>query len=132
MNSIQENISILIVEDDSDLRVVYGEIFSRKPFHVIGEAANGQEGVDLYQSLKPDITICDIEMPIMNGLDALKAIMALNPDACVIMLTSLKVHLLWDSCLIAGATHYIRKEDSIDAIRSSVLESWREHQRARC
>ena len=57
-------------------------------YDVVGEASNGQEGVDMYNEFKPDLVTMDINMPVKDGISALKDILAANPEAKVVMLTS--------------------------------------------
>jgi two-component system, NarL family, nitrate/nitrite response regulator NarL len=56
-------------------------------WEVVGEAANGQEAIQLYRQLRPDAVVMDITMPIMNGLDATREIVKANPDSKVLILT---------------------------------------------
>jgi len=57
-------------------------------YEICGEAANGQEALDLYKELSPDAVTLDINMPVMDGIDALKAILDFDKNARIIMLTS--------------------------------------------
>lgn len=122
-------IRILLIEDDYALRMMFSKAFESGGFVVAGEAENGKAGLELYQSLTPDIVICDIEMPIINGIQTLKAIRAVNSKACVIMLTSVSHPEVWEECLLFGARHYINKETPHTLISSMVRESWAEHLR---
>lgn len=123
-----EKTSILLIEDDFALRLMFRKLMEEAGFSVIGEAENGKEGVERHHSLKPDITLCDIEMPIMHGMETLKAILASNPSACVIMLTSVTHPDVWEDCLMAGARYYINKSSTHTDIVRIVRESWSEHQ----
>lgn len=58
-------------------------------FEIVAEASNGEEAVKLYSKYKPDVVLMDITMPEMTGLDALKAIIALHPDANIIMCSAM-------------------------------------------
>lgn len=60
---------------------------SQNDWEIAGEASNGKEAIRLYRQLKPDAVIMDITMPVMNGLDATKAIVEANPDSKVLVLT---------------------------------------------
>ncbi|MBF0188209.1 MAG: response regulator [Magnetococcales bacterium] len=118
---------ILLVDDDYALRLMYRKAFSEYGFIVVGEAENGEEGVKQFQELSPDIVLLDIEMPVMDGITALKSIMRSNPDACVIMLTSINHSQVWDDCLTAGASHYITKDTAYSMIHKRVEEVWAAH-----
>jgi two-component system chemotaxis response regulator CheB len=73
-------IKVLVVDDSTLSREMLTTILSSdKDIHVAGQAANGREALEMVVRLKPDIITMDIEMPVMNGLDALERIMATNP-----------------------------------------------------
>ncbi len=93
---------------------------------VVGEASNGQEAVELYRSLKPQLTLLDINMPGMDGKSALKAIKDVFPEAIIIMLSSLTDMDLVKECLEAGAANYISKNLSLKEIRRDLKETWDE------
>lgn len=81
-------IKILIVDDSKTSRKLLRGILEDAGMEVIGEAADGQEAIKLYTSLKPDIMTLDITMPVMDGIQALKEIMASDRLAKVIMVTA--------------------------------------------
>ncbi|MBP7654599.1 response regulator [Candidatus Dependentiae bacterium] len=115
-----ENIQKLIKPDGTKFRflIVDDSLFQRKNIakfvekmncEVVGEAVDGGDAVSLYKELKPDVVTLDITMPGMNGYDALKEIMAFNPDAVVIMVSALKHDKIVDDCISAGAKFHIGK-----------------------
>ena len=80
---------ILVVDDAAFMRKMVTDALTKGGHEVIGEAGNGTEAVEQYQSLKPDLTTLDITMPEKDGLSALKDIIALDPSAKVIMCSAL-------------------------------------------
>ncbi|MGA9138702.1 MAG: response regulator [Methanocella sp.] len=82
--------SIAIVDDEKDLVDVYARLFRQKKMTVCFVAGNGVEAVDSYRrsALKPDIVIMDNRMPLMNGLDAMRAIIAMDSGAKFIFLSA--------------------------------------------
>src|SRR3954454_7084260 len=80
---------ILVVDDAAFMRKMVTDALTKGGHEVIGEAGNGTEAVEQYQSLKPDLTTLDITMPQQDGLSALQDIMALDPSAKVIMCSAL-------------------------------------------
>jgi two-component system chemotaxis response regulator CheB len=73
-------IKVLVVDDSSFFRRRVSEIINKSPaLEVIGTANNGQEAIDMVAKLKPDVVTMDIEMPVMDGITAVKRIMATNP-----------------------------------------------------
>src|SRR6266700_7521380 len=78
--------SILIADDNAFVRQRLGDLFSREPdFEVCGEAENGRKAVEEAQELHPDLILLDLSMPVMNGLDAARALKRLMPEMPIIM-----------------------------------------------
>ncbi|HWR98936.1 MAG TPA: response regulator [Candidatus Methanoperedens sp.] len=100
---------VLIVDDALFMRTMLRNIFVESGFEVVGEAGNGVEAVEEYRQLTPDLTTMDIVMPEMNGIEALKQIMALDPRARVVMCSALGQESLIIEALDAGARDFIVK-----------------------
>jgi two-component system chemotaxis response regulator CheY len=83
---------------------------------IIIEAANGEEALVKYAAESPDLVLLDVNMPLMDGIQTLSAILQDNPDALVVMLTSLTNRQTVEQCLTAGAAGYIRKDTPKEAI----------------
>jgi len=85
------------------------------------EAANGAEAVERYNVEKPDLVLMDITMPVMDGIDALKAIKAMDDDAKVIMVTALGQRSMVLEAIRAGAKDFVVKpfqpEKLMEAVR---------------
>ena len=79
---------VLIVDDSRTSRKMLRNILEANGHEIVDEAVNGQEGVQKYQSCKPDIVTMDITMPIIDGVEALKMIKAMHKEAKVIMVTA--------------------------------------------
>ena len=71
---------VLLCDDFKINRDVLREIFESAGYEIAGEASNGQEGVDMYDRLRPDLMTLDIQMPVMEGPEALGLIMKAHPD----------------------------------------------------
>jgi YesN/AraC family two-component response regulator len=68
-------ITVLIVDDQAMVRAGFAAVLDAQPgITVLGQAANGQEAVELAHQLRPDVVVMDIRMPVMNGLEATKAL----------------------------------------------------------
>ena len=80
--------TVLVVDDNSDVRSLLVELLELKSFQVVGTGRNGNDAVTLYEKLKPDITLLDVVMPDADGLYALDHIREINSDAIVIMITT--------------------------------------------
>lgn len=80
---------VLLVDDSPVIHIMLRKVLEKNAFVVCGDAKNGREGVEMFQQLAPDIVFMDITMPIMDGLEAAKAIKQLDKKARVIMLSAM-------------------------------------------
>ena len=119
-------VSIVIVDDHAVVRRGLRELISTIPeCEAIGEAANGEEAIRVVDELRPDIVLMDISMPVMDGVDATRAIMAAHPDTRVIMLTSDSAKSRVLGALEAGAAAYVLKDTEPDRILMRVRSTAR-------
>ena len=109
MNDMEKPFRVLIADDSTTMRKIVGQHLKSEAFEVCGEASNGQEAVELYKELSPDAVTLDINMPIMDGIDALKAILEYNKDARIVMLTSEGQRETVIDAIKMGARGYIVK-----------------------
>ena len=100
---------VLLCDDFKINRDVLREIFESAGYEIAGEAANGQEGVDMYDSLRPDLMTLDIQMPVMEGPEALAMIIKAHPDARIIMCSSDTRGSTVIGCLRNGASEFVPK-----------------------
>jgi NarL family two-component system response regulator LiaR len=124
---------ILIVDDHAMLREGMRNLLEQeKDFELVGEAADGEEAVELAGKLKPDIIIMDIVMPKMNGVEATRQIKRVSPSTALLILTAYSDIRYIIGLLEAGACGYLLKNSpgkevirAIRAVRSgeSVLDS---------
>jgi DNA-binding NarL/FixJ family response regulator len=106
-----EEISVLIVDDHEVVREGLRLSLSRAShIRVIGEAADGAAAIGLVERRKPDVVIMDVRMPGMDGLEATKAILEVEPDAAVLIFTAFSERSLLARGLESGAKGYILKE----------------------
>lgn len=110
LESIDENLKILIVEDDPINRTIFKKLLINEGFNNISEAYNGANALQvLGDCLKYDIVFMDIDMPIMNGLEATKRIKKINRNLPVIALTAFISPDVRDKCEEIGFTDYLIK-----------------------
>src|SRR6187397_229605 len=110
MSSDSSQIRVLVVDDHPLVREgIAGLIGVQPDMTLVAEAANGRDAIQQFRTHRPDVTLMDIQMPEMNGLDALITIRTEFPDARVIVLTTYEgdVHIL--RALKAGAQAYLLK-----------------------
>jgi len=115
-------IRILTVDDHPMLREgIAAVVQSQSDMRIVGEASNGVEAVERFDELRPDVTLMDLQMPELNGIDALKVIRQRHPDARVIMLTTYAGDMHALKAVKTGAVGYLLKSalrrELVDAIR---------------
>lgn len=122
--------SALIVDDEAHLRVYLKLILKQLGFEEIYEAVNGQEGVDFYKKWNPELVLMDVNMPVKEGLEALKEILEYDEDAIVVVASSVASRQAVEKSIEYGATYYLRKdmkkEDIADSINKLIKSIWEE------
>lgn len=100
---------ILIVDDSRTSRKILRTLLEEAGHEIVAEAENGQDGVDKYKELKPDVTTLDITMPVMDGLEALKLIKEFDKSAKVIMVTAAGQQNKMVEAIKVGASEFVTK-----------------------
>lgn len=111
---------ILIVDDAAFMRMMVKDTLTKNNYTELYEAQDGQEAIKLYKEIKPDLVIMDITMPIMDGLDALKAIRAADPNANVVMCSAMGQEAMVIDAIKSGAKDFIVKPFKSDRIIKTV------------
>ena len=111
---------VLVVDDAVFMRKVVSDALAKGGHEVIGEAANGQEAVDQFQSLKPEVMTLDITMPEKDGLAALKEIIAMDPQARIVMCSALGQETKVLEAIKAGAKDFVVKPFQPDRVLSAI------------
>ena len=101
--------TVLIVDDIPFVRKTLKQILSSHGYKVVGEAANGEEAIHLYRETQPDVVTMDLVMPTLNGVEATKRIMKFDPNATIVILSSMMQENLITEAILAGAKDYIVK-----------------------
>ncbi|MCB8817551.1 response regulator [Desulfosporosinus shakirovi] len=100
---------LLIVDDAAFMRLSIRNMMNNYDIEIVGEAANGLMGVEMYKELHPDVVTMDITMPEMSGIEALKAIKAHDPQAKVIMVSAMGQEGMVKEAIINGAKTFVVK-----------------------
>jgi len=119
-------VNILIVDDSMITRLRLHNILTTNGYNVIGEADNGTTAIRKYKELQPDITTLDITMPGMNGIDTLKKIREVDPEACVVMISALNQKMKILESIRYGAANFVSKpfdDDKILLILQEISQS---------
>jgi signal transduction histidine kinase/ActR/RegA family two-component response regulator len=117
-------ITVVLVDDHQIVREGISQILSREPdINVVGEAADGREGVEIVTRTQPRVVVMDVNMPGVNGIDATRLIRAKLPDVKVIGLSleqTLEVHQMM---LEAGAVGYLTKDGAADHLVQAIRDA---------
>jgi len=126
----REPITLMIVDDHPLLREgIAGVIEGQPDMRLVAEATNGAEAIEAYRRHCPDVTLMDVRMPDVNGIDAMSAIREEYPDARVVILTTYRGDVQALRAIKAGAQGYLLKS----SLRKDLLDTIRAvHQGQRC
>jgi two-component system chemotaxis response regulator CheY len=113
---MEENMKALIVDDASLARIMLRKLLEANGYNEIWEASNGEEAINLYEGIKPNLVTMDITMPGINGITAIKRIMALDPVANIIVCSALGEKSIVLEAIQAGAKHFIIKPYDADKV----------------
>jgi DNA-binding NarL/FixJ family response regulator len=110
-------ISLLIADDHPLILAGLASLIKAiDEFTLLGQARNGREALDCYTRLRPDVVLIDLNMPEMNGVEAIEAIRALNPEAAIVILTTYQSEEDVYRGLRAGARGYLLKDSGFDQL----------------
>lgn len=124
MMTADDSIRVVLVDDHSQMHSIVSKTLAAAPdIRLVGQAANGAEGITLCEQYEPDIVLMDVVMPIMDGIEATKIIQARLPDIKILVLSSFQDHKSVYAMLRSGAVGYITKssltEDLAETIRAT-------------
>lgn len=115
-------IRVLVVDDHAVVRQGLCALLSAHHFTIAGEARNGREAVELARAVRPDVVLMDIAMPVLNGVEATREIIAANPAAKVLVLSAYSEGAYVDRLIEAGAAGFLEKESSAESLVAAVCE----------
>lgn len=111
---------ILIVDDAAFMRMMLRDILTKNGFEVVGEAKDGLEAVEQYNKLRPDLVTMDVTMPNMDGVQAVKAIRQLDPNAKIIMCSAMGQKSVVMDSVLAGAKDFIIKPFQTEKVLEAI------------
>ncbi len=117
---------VLVVDDAAFMRMLLKDMITKAGYEIVGEAANGKEAIEKYKELNPDIVAMDTIMPEMNGIEATKEIMRLDPNAKIIVCSAMGQQMMVIEAMQAGAKDFIVKpfrQDKVIEVLSKVVNT---------
>ena len=115
--------TIMIVDDAAFMRMMLKDILTKNGFNVVGEAENGAVAVEKYSELSPNLTIMDITMPEMDGLQAVKEIRKRDPKARVIMCSAMGQQSMVIEAIQSGAKDFVVKPFQAERVIEAVTKA---------
>jgi len=117
-----EVIKVLVADDQTLFRAGLARLLEESPeLDVVGEAKDGQQAVEMVRRLRPDVVLMDLKMPGVDGVEATRKITAEHPEVKVLVLTTFDVDSYVLQALRVGASGYVLKESTPEAIVRSIL-----------
>jgi two-component system, NarL family, response regulator len=121
MSHESSTIRILVADDHQLIRQgIAGQIADQPGMTLVAEAANGREAIDQFRRHRPDVTLMDLQMPEMNGIEALTAIRAEFPEARIIVLTTYTGDVQVLRAIKAGASGYLLKSTLVNEMLAAI------------
>ena len=121
--AVRHRLRVLVVDDNRDYREILLAILDTDELLVVGEAASGQDSIDLVAELQPDIVLMDVRMPGMNGVETTRRLKELHPGVEVVALTADAETTAVRDMLAAGASGYVLKDadgrNIVEAVRTA-------------
>jgi len=119
-------IRILVVDDTPTIRLLFQRMFTASGiFDVVGEAANGDDAVDLARKHQPDVILLDLAVPGVNGFQTIPTMVAQSPDSLIIVLSGFNSDSAGEQALALGAHAYIAKRHRPDELLRQIVDIYR-------
>lgn len=118
-------LNVLLVDDEAYFRLFVGKVLGTSVNCTVVEAQNGQEAITICQTSNPDLILLDINMPRVDGVQALPKIRALRSATPIVMLTSVSEEAVVEECVTLGASYFIRKDVRADQLKTELQEMLR-------
>ncbi|MCL6443216.1 MAG: response regulator [Alicyclobacillus sp.] len=116
---------ILVVDDAAFMRMMIKDILVSHGYEIAGEAADGEQAVERYRELRPDLVTMDITMPNVDGIEATKRIRAIDPYARIVVCSAMGQQAMVLEAIQAGAKDFIVKPFQIERVISAVEKALR-------
>jgi two-component system chemotaxis response regulator CheY len=120
-------VRVLLADDEAHVRLFVKSVIATLGFQVVAEAGNGKQALEQFEKVSPDLVLLDINMPVMDGITALKELRKRSETVAIIMLTSLASAEVVEQCLEAGANYHLRKDLPVSELKEEIQETWKAH-----
>jgi DNA-binding NarL/FixJ family response regulator len=118
-------IRILVVDDHAVVREGFIGLLNRQPgFEVVGEAADGSQAVEQAEALQPDVIIMDVDMPMLNGVEATRRIKQCHPEVAIVGISLHEEENVARAMIQAGAEAYVSKHAPAKDLVEAVRRAW--------
>ena len=119
-------VNVMTVDDSAAILTIIAAYLEDSEFNVVASERDGRRAVERFEELRPDVVLLDLIMPGQSGVETLSQILAIDPDACVVMISSLGTEDAVHECLTAGARSFLQKpftrDDFISFMRGLGLQ----------
>jgi two-component system chemotaxis response regulator CheY len=102
-------VSVMTVDDSAAILTIIAAYLEDSEFNVVASERDGRRAVQRFEDIRPEIVLLDLIMPGQSGVETLAQIMAIDPKACVVMISSLGTEDAVHECLTTGATSFLQK-----------------------
>jgi DNA-binding NarL/FixJ family response regulator len=120
----QRTVRVFLVDDVGAFRALMRFTLEEDPrIQVVGEAADGHEGVRGVERLKPDVVLLDLAMPVLDGFEAMPMILERSPGTTIVALSGFTAERMAQLCIENGAHAYLEKGEDAAVIREAVLDA---------
>jgi two-component system chemotaxis response regulator CheY len=125
--SEKRKVRVLLADDEAHVRLFVKTIVTSMGCEVVAEAADGKQALELFDKTTPDLVLLDINMPVMDGMTALKELRRRSERVAIVMLTSLASPEVVEHCLDLGANYHLRKDLPISELKQEIRDTWLAH-----
>jgi signal transduction histidine kinase len=116
-------VRVVLIDDTNDIRLLLRiALEANGQFDVVGDASDGQRGVEVVRTERPDLVVLDLAMPVMDGIEALEHIRRASPESRTVVLSAFDSERMAERAKVAGATAYLQKGTSAKRIVTAICD----------